>query len=69
MWSCVDDLAVILDKLLTNISDSNSCRVLVSKGDVFNNSMVQQCQELELLFSTDQTLAAPEYVVVCIYYA
>ena len=56
MWSCVDDLAVILDKLLTNISDSNSCRVLVSKRDVFNNSMVQQCQELELLFTLTRPL-------------
>ena len=58
-----------LAKLLSNTSDSNSCRIfqtLASKGDVSNISLVQQCRELEMLFGTkfvEQCFAAPENAV------
>ena len=54
-----------LAKLLSNKTDSNSRRIfqtLVSKGDITNISLVQQCRELEMKFGTnilEQCLEAP----------
>ena len=62
-------LVILMQKLtflvLSNITDSNSCRIcqtLASKGDITNISLVQQCRELEMKFGTNilqQCLAAP----------
>ena len=58
-----------LTKLVLNTSGSNICRIfqtLASKGDILNISLIQQCRELEILFSTkfiEQCLAATENAV------
>ena len=60
---------MFLAKLLTSKNNSSSVRIfhtMVSKGDAFKISLVQQCKELELFFGTNylqQCLNSPDNAI------